>query len=80
MSNLQLQDTAKLKDDSSLNNHRRHGTFHDGHVVAKIHGTDITTFEKWNKVILDGSMFTASKHFDITPPVNLPTYNTALNL
>lgn len=80
MSNLQLQDTAKLQDDSSLNNHRRHGTFHDGHVVAKIHGTDITAFEKWNKVILDGSMFTASKHFDIIPPVNLPTYNTALNL
>lgn len=47
MSNLQLQDTAKLQDDSSLNNHRRHGTFHDGHVVAKIHGTDITAFEKW---------------------------------
>lgn len=52
-----------------------------GVVSAYIAGTNIPLFEKRsNKVICDGSMFTASKHFDIMPPVNLPTYNTALNL
>lgn len=52
-----------------------------GVVSAYIAGTNIPLFEKReNKVICDGSMFTAMKHFDMLPPVNLPTYNTALNL
>ena len=52
-----------------------------GVVSAYVQGTDIPLFEKReNKVIVDGSMFTAMKYFDILPPVNLPTYNTALNL
>ena len=52
-----------------------------GVVSAYVHGTNIPLFEKReNKVIVDGSMFTAMKFFDILPPVNLPTYNTALNL
>lgn len=51
-----------------------------GHVRAYVHGTNILLFEDWNKVIIDGSMYTASKHFDILPPINLSTYNTALNL
>lgn len=33
-----------------------------------------------NKVILAGSSFTASKHFDISPPIILPNYNTSLSL
>ena len=52
-----------------------------GVVSAYVAGTDIPLFEKReNKVICDGSMFTASKHFDIVPPIDLPTYNEALNL
>ena len=52
-----------------------------GVVSAYVQGTNIPLFEKReNKVIVDGSMFTAMKHFDMLPPVNLPTYNTALNL
>lgn len=51
-----------------------------GRVRAYVAGTNIPLFEQWNKVIIDGSMFTMSKHFDLLPPVNLPTYNTALNL
>ena len=52
-----------------------------GMVTAKIAGTDITLFEERpNKVICDGSMFTASKWFDINPPISLPTYNDSLNL
>ena len=52
-----------------------------GVVSAYVHGTNIPLFERReNKVIVDGSMFTAMKFFDLLPPVNLPTYNTALNL
>ena len=52
-----------------------------GVVSAYIQGTNIPLFEKReNKVICDGSMFTAMKHFDMLPPVTLPSYNTALNL
>lgn len=58
-----------------------HNTTPKGIVSAYIQGTNIPLFEKReNKVICDGSMFTASKHFDILPPVTLPTYNIALNL
>lgn len=35
---------------------------------------------KSNKVILAGSAFTAAKHFNISPAVALPNYNTALSL
>ena len=49
-------------------------------VIAKVHGTDTVLFRKSNKVIVPGSYYTASKHFGITPPVKLPTYNTALGL
>lgn len=52
-----------------------------GKVTAKIAGTDIVLFEdRPNKVICDGSMFTASKWFDLLPPISLPTYNDTLNL
>lgn len=52
-----------------------------GIVSAKIAGTDILLFEERpNKVVCDGSMFTASKWFDIVPPISLPTYNDSLNL
>lgn len=52
-----------------------------GRVSAYIEGTNIPLFErKSNKVIIDGSMFTAMKWFDLLPPVNLPTYNESLNV
>ena len=58
-----------------------HNTRPRGVVSAYIEGTNIPLFERReNKVICDGSMFTAMKHFDMLPPVTLPTYNTALNL
>ena len=48
---------------------------------ADVNGNKIPIFEKReNKVICDGSIFTAMKHFDINPPVNLPSYNDELNL
>lgn len=49
-----------------------------GHVRGYRDGIKI--WDKWNKVIIDGSMFTASKHFDMSPPINLPSYNTELSL
>lgn len=45
-----------------------------------IEGTDELVFRGSNKVILAGSAFTASKHFDIVPPVKTPSYNEALAL
>lgn len=37
-------------------------------------------FDGPNKVIVAGSAFTAAKHFNITPPVWTPSYNTVLGL
>lgn len=37
-------------------------------------------FEGSNKVIVSGSAFTAAKHFNLTPPVWTPSYNTVLGL
>ena len=52
-----------------------------GIVSAYVHGTSVPLFEKEeNKVIVDGSMFTAMKHFNILPVVNLKDYNTSLGL
>ena len=78
-----LKDGVLIRDDIngrevSLNIHNNRPR---GVVSAYVQGTNIPLFEKReNKVIVDGSMFTAMKHFDMLPPVNLPTYNTALNL
>lgn len=56
---------------------------------ACVHKTDILIkdeitgkelFRGSNKIIIAGSVFTAEKHFGITPPVILPNYNTALSL
>lgn len=83
---MKLQDGILVQDtcgrDVKLNISNGHGNLKPrGVVTAYIAGTNIPLFEKReNKVLCDGSMFTASKHFDIMPPVNLPTYNTALNL
>lgn len=43
--------------------------------------TGIVLFENLhNKVVTAGSIFTASKHFNIAAPVALPTYNSVLGL
>ena len=84
--NMRLEDGVLVQDNTSLGkpvrlNTHGHGTRPRGVVSAYVHGTNIPLFEgRKNKVICDGSMFTASKHFDIAPPINLPSYNTALNL
>ena len=81
---MRLQDGVLIEDkingkDVNLNIHQSK-VGPRGRVRGKIAGTNITLFESWNKVICDGSMFVGSKCFDILPPVNLPTYNTSLNL
>lgn len=80
---MRLEDGCLIRDE--LNGKKVNLNIHSGRlrgmVSAYIAGTNIPLFEKReNKVICDGSMFTAMKHFDILPPVTLPTYNTALNL
>lgn len=49
-------------------------------IIIKVAGTDKVLFRGHNKVILPGSYYTASKHFNINPPIKLPSYNTALGL
>lgn len=57
-----------------------HG-IHKGKIIAKVPGTDIVLWERYNKVILPGSTFTIMKHFkDIPIPTKTPTYNTSLGL
>lgn len=80
---MRLEDGCLIRDE--LNGKKVNLNIHSGRprgvVSAYVAGTNIPLFEKReNKVICDGSMFTAMKHFDILPPVTLPTYNTALNL
>ena len=55
--------------------------FVKGHVVAYVEGTDTVLFEKWNKVILPGSTFTAMKFFkDLQIGEMTYTYNQKLGL
>ena len=49
-------------------------------ITIKVAGTDVVLFRGHNKVILPGSYYTASKHFNINPPIKLPSYNTELGL
>ena len=49
-------------------------------IIIKVAGTDKVLFRGHNKVILPGSYYTASKHFNINPPIKLPSYNTELGL
>lgn len=49
-------------------------------VLIYSEGTDELLFDGSNKVIISGSGFTASKHFNIAQPVDLPTYNSVLTL
>lgn len=52
-----------------------------GVVSAYVKGTGVPLFERReNKVLVDGSMFTAMKHFNMLPVVNLKDYNTSLGL
>lgn len=52
-----------------------------GYVSAYVKGTGVPLFEKGpNKVLVDGSMFTAMKHFNMLPVVNLKDYNSAIGL
>lgn len=74
MSKLVLYDKNRNEDDAHIGQHT-------GHVMAYVKGTNVPLFEKWNKVIIPGSTFTARKHFpSLKVPVKLPTYNAAMDL
>lgn len=67
-----LYDNKRLKEDklSSLTTD----------IQIFVEGTDELLFRGKNKVLVGGSAFTAAKHFNITPTVMTPTYNTILGL
>lgn len=77
---LYLQDEVKVIDSVPALGHMARPT---GRVMIKRHGTNIKLFDDWqyNKVILPGSAFTASKYFkNLVIPTKTPTYNTILGL
>lgn len=49
-------------------------------IIIKCHETGEQLFRGSNKVIVGGSAFTAAKHFNISPAIQTPTYNTVLGL
>lgn len=55
-------------------------TFKRTDVIVKNHYTGEQLFRGSNRVIVGGSAFTAAKHFNITPKVFTPSYNTVLGL
>lgn len=67
-----LYDNKRLKEDkiSSLTTD----------IQIFVEGTDELLFRGKNKVLVGGSAFTAAKHFNITPSVITPSYNTVLGL
>lgn len=69
-----------LDDRISIKDKRKNSLGPKGHVKIYAKGTNVLMWEGWNKVVVDGSMFTASKHFNLVPPINLPSYNTELAL
>lgn len=68
---LVMYDGHKIEDDSKIVK---------GQVKIYQKETGKLLFEGWNKVILPGSIYTACKHFDITPKVKTPSYNDAIGL
>ena len=49
-------------------------------IIARNPVTQEVIWEEQNKVVISGSAFSAAKHFNITPPVKTPTYNSTLGL
>lgn len=49
-------------------------------IIARNPITQEVIWETTNKVIISGAAFSAAKHFNITPTVKTPTYNTTLGL
>lgn len=86
MSNIiKLSDIYKI-DDKSVVNHITQKAFQDmagGVKKTRIRMTDLSTgevTELHNKVLISGSIATASNLFIINPPIEIPNYNTALEL
>ena len=73
--NIYLKDVINLRD--GLKNKGVHPI---GRVIAYVPGTNKVLFDRWNKVLVAGSAYLASQNFNLTPPVQLPTYNTDLGL
>lgn len=73
-------DRDNVLDKSSIQHHYTGNGIKGTYVEIKDNITGKVLFKGHNKVIIAGSAFTASKHFDIPTAVNLPNYNTALNL
>lgn len=58
----------------------KHENYQVGKVTILDSETKFVKFKGFNKVIVSGSAFTASKHFNIKPKVFTPSYNTVLGL
>lgn len=85
MSRLILLDRkVKLNDSKEIirHGHNQNGIFQHGSAVFKNADTGETLYEAEipNKVLVGGSAFTASKHWNIKPTIWTPSYNESLTL
>lgn len=62
------------------NNSQRQDVIRKTDIFIRDEETHELLFRGHNKVIVSGSAFTAAKHFNITPPIQIPSYNTVLGL
>ena len=86
MSNIiKLSDIYNIKDKATINNvtNKVLQDMSGGVKKTRIRMTDLSTGETTelhNKVLISGSIATASNLFIINPPIEIPNYNTALEL
>lgn len=84
MSTINIKDNANIKDSATLGDHIRH-RMSGGPVKTKIiitdHNTGKVLGEISNKILVPGSMITASRQFGLDyPMIPFPTYNSELDL
>ena len=78
-----LDRNCKQHDDHRIvHGHEQKGVFQRGCAIVKDADSGIVMFEQEipNKVLVGGSAFTASKHWNIKPKIWTPSYNEILNL
>lgn len=73
-----MSDKIKLLFDN--NKSKDNCTFNRTDVMIRDEDTGELIFRNSNKVLVAGSAFTAAKHFNITPSISTPSYNTKLGL
>lgn len=75
-----LADRSRIADNINLGNNKRIHKTGDTEITFYKLGTKEILAQTHNRVLIAGSQFTAMKHFNKPPLIQLPTYNQSLNL